>query len=69
MSIKRFSSTYFNKKFQHVDEDNNLKTIITVTPPITTLSPWLVSQEVVSSPVKVNSNETIIRKSVITTQL
>ncbi|XP_044260475.1 band 4.1-like protein 5 isoform X2 [Tribolium madens] len=54
-----------------IDEDNNVKTPTTVTPPLSKLSPWLVSQEVVSSPVsKVNTTETtIIRKSVITTQL
>lgn len=38
---------------------------------ISKVSPWLVSSEVVSAPVtKINSNEmTIVRKSVITTQL
>ncbi|XP_068902139.1 band 4.1-like protein 5 isoform X4 [Tenebrio molitor] len=52
-----------------VDEDKLSPT--TVTPSLSKLSPWLVSQEVVSSPVsKVNTTETtIIRKSVITTQL
>jgi hypothetical protein len=54
---------------KQVDEDKLSPT--TVTPSLSKLSPWLVSQEVVSSPVsKVNTTETtIIRKSVITTQL
>ncbi|XP_050316156.1 band 4.1-like protein 5 [Anthonomus grandis grandis] len=42
-----------------------------MSPNLSKLSPWLVSQEIISSPVtKVNTTETtIIRKSVITTQL
>ncbi|KAK5638974.1 hypothetical protein RI129_013269 [Pyrocoelia pectoralis] len=36
-------------------------------PSLSKLSPWLVSPEIVSSPI--NSGETIIRKSVVTTQL
>ncbi|XP_060532797.1 band 4.1-like protein 5 isoform X2 [Cylas formicarius] len=42
-----------------------------MSPNLSKLSPWLVSQEVISSPVaKVNTTETaIIRKSVVTTQL
>ncbi|XP_044260474.1 band 4.1-like protein 5 isoform X1 [Tribolium madens] len=60
-----------DESIKSIDEDNNVKTPTTVTPPLSKLSPWLVSQEVVSSPVsKVNTTETtIIRKSVITTQL
>ncbi|RZC35702.1 band 4.1-like protein 5, partial [Asbolus verrucosus] len=54
-----------------IDDDAGSKSPTSVTPSLSKLSPWLVSQEVVSSPVsKVNTTETtIIRKSVITTQL
>lgn len=53
------------------DEKVQNGTTATVTPSLSKLSPWLVSQEIVTSPVtKVNTTEcTIIRKSVITTQL
>ncbi|XP_063930167.1 band 4.1-like protein 5 isoform X3 [Zophobas morio] len=56
--------------FVSVQVDEDAKSPSTV-PSLSKLSPWLVSQEVVSSPVaKVNTTETtIIRKSVITTQL
>ncbi|KAJ8983184.1 hypothetical protein NQ317_005827 [Molorchus minor] len=42
-----------------------------LSPNLSKVSPWLVSSEIISSPVsKVNTTETtIIRKSVITTQL
>ncbi|XP_076254642.1 uncharacterized protein LOC143192822 isoform X1 [Rhynchophorus ferrugineus] len=55
------------------NDDNELseKPTTPMSPNLSKLSPWLVSQEVISSPVaKVNTTETaIIRKSVITTQL
>ncbi|XP_022902726.2 band 4.1-like protein 5 isoform X2 [Onthophagus taurus] len=41
----------------------------TVTPSLSKLSPWLVSQDVVSSPAVKVSTESVVRKSVITTQL
>ncbi|XP_025830955.1 band 4.1-like protein 5 isoform X2 [Agrilus planipennis] len=53
------------------NESQNSPTTTSVTPSLSKLSPWLVSSEVIQSPVaKVNTTETaIIRKSVITTQL
>ncbi|CAG9770039.1 unnamed protein product [Ceutorhynchus assimilis] len=53
------------------DSDSHEKPPTPMSPNLSKLSPWLVSQEVISSPVaKVNTTETaIIRKSVITTQL
>ncbi|XP_017785714.1 PREDICTED: band 4.1-like protein 5, partial [Nicrophorus vespilloides] len=50
--------------------DSNWNAAVT-TPSFSNLSPWLVSQDIVSAPVsKVNTTETtIIKKSVITTQL
>lgn len=53
------------------DSDPQEKPSTPMSPNLSKLSPWLVSQEVISSPVaKVNTTETaIIRKTVITTQL
>lgn len=53
------------------NDNDKVQNNATVTPSLSKLSPWLVSQEIVASPVtKVNTTETtIIRKSVITTQL
>ncbi|XP_023310987.1 band 4.1-like protein 5 isoform X2 [Anoplophora glabripennis] len=62
----------FISVIKNVNEDSIERKISTpVSPNLSKLSPWLVSSEVVSSPVsKLNTTETtIIRKSVITTQL
>ncbi|XP_030749014.1 band 4.1-like protein 5 isoform X2 [Sitophilus oryzae] len=62
-----------NKNSIETNEDVEIADIPSTpkSPNLSKLSPWLVSQEVISSPVtKVNTTETaIIRKSVITTQL
>ncbi|XP_074040513.1 yurt isoform X3 [Leptinotarsa decemlineata] len=56
---------------QNKNEELDSKLTTPLSPTLSKVSPWLVSSEVVSSPVsKVNTTETaIIRKSVITTQL
>ncbi|CAH1117628.1 unnamed protein product [Phaedon cochleariae] len=59
------------KKVKKEPDATNSKIPTPLSPTLSKVSPWLVSSEVVSSPVsKVNTTETaIIRKSVITTQL
>lgn len=62
---------FFSQNENIKDVVDNSKLTTPLSPTLSKVSPWLVSSEVVSSPVsKVNTTETtIIRKSVITTQL
>ncbi|ERL87812.1 hypothetical protein D910_05201 [Dendroctonus ponderosae] len=65
------SASPVNSLESNEDSDSHEKVPTPMSPNLSKLSPWLVSQELLSSPVaKVNTTETaIIRKSVITTQL